>query len=45
MLRSVNLTVLLNAVNELKSTVSAGRKFHTFTTRSLKNEFLILDEL
>jgi len=40
--RSILSTVRLKAVNEEKSTKSAGRLFHTLMTRMLKNEVRVL---
>jgi len=34
--KSTNLTVLLKAVKEVKSTMSIGKQFHTSTTRFTK---------
>jgi len=40
--KSTVLMVVLNDCNDLKSTTSAGRAFHTFNTLMLKKDVLAL---
>jgi len=42
--KSTVLTVFLNDCSDLKSTMLAGRSFHTFTTLMLKNDVLVLTQ-